>query len=103
MDVAIMPLGKIEADVDMLPGLGVGVFIPRQAADHVAALLERLVEQFGSSGIAHNPFLREGDDLYIAAVPVFFTYEQESLRGTQSADRSDIGKQPKECRSIRDP
>src|SRR5262249_46564401 len=66
VDVEIVLLGEIEADVDVRSRVRVGVFVPGQPADHVAALFERLVEQFGGAQIAHDSFLREGDDLDIA-------------------------------------
>src|SRR5262245_59549382 len=102
MDVAVVPLCEVEADVDMLPRLLVRVFVPGQTADDIAALFERLVEQFGGTGVTHDSFLRESDDLDIAIILVFLAYQQQSLRGTQSSDRSDVGEQPKERRSILD-
>jgi len=103
VDVEIVLLGKIEADVDVRSRVRVGVFVPGQPADHVAALFERLVEQFGGARIAHDSFLREGDDLDIAKARVFLAHEQQSLRGAQAANRSDIGEQAEERRSILDP
>ncbi len=63
VDVEIVPLGDIEADVDVLARFLVGVLVPGQAADHVAAFLDRLLHQLGGARIAHDPFLRERDHL----------------------------------------
>ena len=63
VDVEIVPFGDVEADVDMLARVVVAVFVPGQAADDVAAFLDRFVHQFGGARIAHNAFLRECDDL----------------------------------------
>ncbi len=103
VDVEIVLLGEIEADIDVLPGFRVAVLVPGQAANHVAALFERLVEEFRGARIAHDAFLREGDDLDVAKTGVFLAHEQQSLGGAQSADRSDVGEQSEEGRSIPDP
>src|SRR5262249_24488130 len=63
---------------------------------------QRLVEQFGGAWIAHDPFLRKGDHLDVAKAGVFLAHEQQSLRGAQAADRSDVGEQAEERRSILD-
>src|SRR4029078_2991244 len=94
MNIAVVALGDIETDVDMLARLGVRVFIPGQAADDVAALLHRFIEQFRCTGIAHDAFLRKRHDLDVAIAAEFFTGEQQTPRGTTSPDRADAGEQP---------
>src|ERR1700686_1704052 len=103
MDIAIVPFGEIEADVDMFSRIFVSVFVPGQAADNVAALLYRLIEQFGGAGIAHDSFLRKGDHLDVAIPPVIFARQEEPLRAAQAADGSNIGEQPEEGRAVPDP
>src|SRR5581483_6041963 len=58
MNVAVVSLGDLEADVDVLARVGVRVFVPGQAADDVAALAHGFVEQLGRAGIARDALLR---------------------------------------------
>ena len=69
VDVAIMTFGDVEADIDMLARFRVGVLVPRQAADDVAAFLDRLVEAVGGAGIADDAFLGKGDHFDVAITP----------------------------------
>ena len=62
----------------MLARLGVRVFVPGQAADNVAALLHRFIEQFRRARIADDAFLRKGHDLDLAIAPELFTGEQQT-------------------------
>src|SRR5207244_312616 len=83
--------GEGEADVDVLPGLRVGVLIPGQAADDVAAFLDRLLEQLGGAGIPEQALLGKGDDLDPAEIAKALAREQEPPRRAQAADRADGG------------
>ena len=100
VNVEVVALGEIEADVDMLPGLVVGVFVPGQAADHIATHLDGLVEQFSRPRVADDPFLREGDDLNLAKLPILFARHEEALRPAQPPDGADIAEQAEERRPI---
>lgn len=100
VDVAIMLLGKVEADVDVGARVLVGVLVPGQAADNIAAFLERLFQELGGAGIAHDAFLGEGDDLDVADMLVLLARQHEAARRTQSADRSHVRKEAEECRSV---
>ena len=102
MNVAIVTLGDFETDVDMIASFGIGVLVPRQAADHVTALLHRLVEKFRRARIPGDALLREGHDLDIAILPEFFAGEQQTLRRAQSADGADIRKQTEKGRAVLD-
>ena len=84
----------------MLARLLVRVFVPGQAADDVAALLDRFIQQFRRAGIAHDAFLRKRHDLDVAIAAEFFAREQQSPRGAQSADRADVGEQPEKRRAV---
>ena len=102
VDVEIVLHRHAEADIDMLACFLVGVFVPGQAADDVAAFLYRLFHQFGGAGVANDSFLREGDHLDAAVVFHFLAREQQAARSAQSADGSDIAEQPKECGAVLD-
>src|SRR4029079_8274081 len=88
------------ADIDVSARVFVGVFIPRQSADHIAAFVDSFVHQLGGAAIADDAFLRKRDDLDAAVFRHLFAREQKAARGTQAADGADVAEQPKEGRAI---
>ncbi len=100
VDVAVVPFGDLEADIDVLARVGISIFVPRQATDDVAALLHRLLEQIRCAGVTHDALLREGNHFDVTIVAELFARQEQALRGPQSADGADVGKQPEERRAI---
>ena len=90
VNIEIVLFGHRKADVDMLAGFLVGVFIPGQTTDHIAAFLDCLFHQFAGARVAHKSFLRERNDLNAAIFFHLVARQQQAARGAQAADRSDI-------------
>jgi hypothetical protein len=59
------------------------VFVLRQAADDVAALLDRLVHQLGGARVAYDALLRESDDLDGGVILHLLACQQQAARGFQ--------------------
>ena len=97
-----MLLRKVKANVDVFARIGVAVFVPRQAADDVATFLDRRIHQLGCARIAHDAFLRKGDDLDGGVILHLLARQQQAARGLQPADRADVAEQPEECRAVLD-
>ena len=102
MDVAIVPLRNREADVDVPAGILVGVLVPGQPADDLAAFLDRFLHQFGAPGSRTIPSCGKGDDLDLAVRLHLVAGEQQAACRAQPADRAHIGEQAEERGAIHD-
>ena len=102
VNVEIVPLGDVKANVDVAARVLVRVLVPGQSADDVAAFTDGFFHEFGSAWVARDPLLRKRHDLDPAVFLHLLACEQQAARSAQSADRPDIGEQAKERRPVHD-
>jgi hypothetical protein len=93
-DVFVEVLGKVEADLDVLGDLGVGIFDPGDAADHIGAKLERLAQQLRGAGLARDAVLGEGRDLDVDDALEFPAHRQQRLHALQPRLAVDVRQGP---------
>ena len=86
----------------MPAGILVGVLVPGQSADDLAAFLDGFFHEFGGARVALDPLLGKGHDLDLAVWLHLLAGEQQAACRAQPADRSHVGEQAKERRPVHD-
>ena len=92
--VLVERLGEVEADPDVPGGVGVGVFDPRNAGDHVGAQLHRLAHQFGGARFADDAVLGERRDLDIDDPLELLAHRDQRLDAFQPRLAVDVRERP---------
>src|SRR3989442_3718654 len=86
VDVLVVLLRKLEAQVDMCPCIFVEHFKPGQASYDISAHAHRLFHESNSTRIAHQPLLRKSDYLDMDHVAPAFTQRQQTFEWSQLSD-----------------
>ncbi len=70
----------------------IGIFDPRNAADHVGAAPHRLAHQLFGAGLAHDAILREGHDLHVDDAAKLVAHLEQRVDPLEPGLAVDIGK-----------
>ena len=102
VDVLVVFLRQLEAEVDMGARVLVEMLVPGQSADHVGAHPHPLLHQLVGAGVADDRFLGKVDGFDFNDAGIFLAERDDPLQRPQPADGIDIGENAEHGRAVED-